>query len=1516
MDFLNSLITKAKSTYQDVETFFTGKQTKPAFKFEASPETIQKIAGPQYETPKAGRYDPIGDVLKFVIQQSTRPFVSAGLTTLGVKEPQEVRTSFQELLVGKKPLAPLSKAGEQGDFVVGAGQDIIRSAVSAGLSAIGIKGTDVEQEPTSEFAKALIGEKPVGPLEQYGKQTGEAFGLSEEQAKKYGLPIGVAGFALNVVPGLPGKKQLGKALIEKFGQEVGQRLLKEGTEDIAQQALKVGTKEEALKILEQTTKQLPTYLGETDLTTKVLKRLEGKSVTSKQEILDFTNMPELKQAERDLIRRTAEDFGDQVPVKEFANKVKTELLPLKLQETPKGMKSRDVSPRYEGIVLPDELRGPVANYKENVYESPIRTSAGDVHFGSREYVTEQGVRDRGAPNYFAHTRIEDLPDMAKRKVNGRFSNYEDIPGDTRRVIELQSDLFQKGRLEDEMQKLKVQANPDYFTNRGPIEPAIRKSAQVEINTLQKLEPYRNTWHERIIREEVKQAAKDGKTKLQFPTGETAMKIEGLGERRQAFILNPENNSLSQLMRRQADYPGEVQRLSMENIKIGQQVNDGAGTDWIITDVLGDGKFKAVPKTIWDGVKNPEATYGSLSSKAIKETNQQILERATEQFDISGKVDTNNPIYRFYEKDVRKFLQNKFNAKEITDPQGVKWMEVNVSKALAKAPVEAFGAVAGVQVDEQGNVKFDPKMALLGIGGFALAKNPRLRKLAEEAMSNAEVKFAKDQELVQAFNKKFLPQKGAAKPSFWQRLKTELNPFKYQEAPVKNAWIDRTKSVAVANEKANEEFLRLSHIPENKGLGTIFDYQAGKATAYSTELKETFDSLFKEANERGFDFGYRQNYLPQIYANTKEETTVAVLRYMKDKGVPDWVVDEYVKGIPLPQEYANALKLTPTFSYTKVFPDYKTAMEYGLTPRYSHPAQLAAYYRNEMEKSLANRRFLDTLKDEKAISQFKYPGYKAVDLPFSNDEMYAKPDLAKALNKYWRDEDNLSSFEHFVKLASTANRRMQELVLSGGAPSTNINFFTIGQAIKDMTSGEFKVLGRLTWSNFDSATKGWFRANQSYITKMAEEGISVAQRTGNWDQVYKQMSSKTGVFRGFEIAGEKFDQLFNKKTFQSFMPMQTVATFKGAFDSAIGKGLSEVEARKLAGETTKAWAGLIEEWGRGQTTKEGINALLFAPRFREGLINLFKNTVLGVSSEIKNPAFARNKKFVIGMAITYAGYNMLNKQLTGNYIWENEPGKEFDLKIPLPNGKFTYIAFLPSVLAFPRNMISGGIALTKFDSEIVGQKFGSLFSMPIKLVSEIATNQDYFGRNIWEPDDTRIGKMKTIAKYIGVSQYNHPYVEGIYELVFGSQTSRQKDWYEILSHMAELPLKFNNQENIDKGTFYDALDAKQAERNKAKEPIRELYDQLQEMKANDKVDEANKIYYALPDQARKLYDDIKQAEKSKATTALKAKIYPIYLDLQEMKAEGRVDEANEIYDQLSKEEKRVYQLIKKQFVTYE
>ena len=442
------------------------------------------------------------------------------------------------------------------------------------------------------------------------------------------------------------------------------------------------------------------FKGFQDLTTKVLDRLKGKTTVSKQFISDLTNMPELKQAERDLIRNVVGDYKGDVPVQDFANKVKTELLPLK------SNKHKDLyvqsGGKYEHVVLPDDLRGPIANYKERIYESPIKTSAGDVHFS-----------EQNNANYFAHTRIEDLP-IEKRNLkfnakglidpkNGEMiaptRNQEEYralqskfttPGDTRRVIELQSDLFQKGRLEKEVEYAKFDN-----TNVGYEVAQPKKADPRQIEGLQKLEPYRNTWHERVIREEVKQAAKDGKTKLQFPTGETAMKIEGLGD-------------MTRWRLGAVDDAGEdLIGTAMEKEYVGNTINNG-NSDWIITDILGDGKFKAVPKRLFEQARSNMPGYAEegrhkIPIQKVIDYLKEGSEGWMETFDISGKVDQNNPIYKFYEKEVGRYLKNKYGAEMITDPQGVKWWQLDVKKEQGRLPVEAF-ALAPLMIPTKDNKK--------------------------------------------------------------------------------------------------------------------------------------------------------------------------------------------------------------------------------------------------------------------------------------------------------------------------------------------------------------------------------------------------------------------------------------------------------------------------------------------------------------------------------------------------------------------------------------------------------------------------------------------------------------------------------------------------------------------------------------------------------------------------------------------------------------------------------------------
>jgi hypothetical protein len=432
--------------------------------------------------------------------------------------------------------------------------------------------------------------------------------------------------------------------------------------------------------------QIKKFEGFSDLSTKTLEKLKGRDVVSKEFIENLTNQPDLKQNERELIREILKSEGDKVNVAVFADKVKAEILPLKVNSSGRGG-------NYENIALPDNLRGEVKNYKENIYESPVKTKAGDVHFPgehARDYFPDEWDSkaeydayyndfmennvDRGTDNYFGHTRIEDMAD-----------------NETRRVIEVQSDLYQKGNLERE-------AGPYLKDNIKTMSGVDKKKAQERAKLLQYSNP---TAHFRMAREEIRNASKDGKKYAQFPTGDTAMEIEG---------LKGSNNHWREPFG--FDTPGP--KITTKQLEVGKEIVNGmAGTEWIITKVEGDGKFRAVAKKEFDKV----GYLGKELSREEKLKKFNLSENIglTEQFNISGKVDENNPIYKFYEKDLGKYLKSKFNASLIKDKNGVQWYQVDVKPEWKSMPVEAFGIgamaiPAGVKIRKESQTsKSDKKL---------------------------------------------------------------------------------------------------------------------------------------------------------------------------------------------------------------------------------------------------------------------------------------------------------------------------------------------------------------------------------------------------------------------------------------------------------------------------------------------------------------------------------------------------------------------------------------------------------------------------------------------------------------------------------------------------------------------------------------------------------------------------------------------------------------------------------------
>ena len=505
------------------------------------------------------------------------------------------------------------------------------------------------------------------------------------------------------------------------------------TEDQARRATQQATKEQQLVnmtmgatgTLENVGKNVAKSVGQAvapkleELTTNTIKQLGGRASVSKQFIQDTLKQPQLKQVEKDIIGNILKHEGDVVDVKSFANKVVHELLPLEKKVLDEKTALDEYGARWDSIRLPEEVRGDVANYEEVIYESPVKTTAGEVHFPER------------TDYYFGHTRRENMAD-----------------GVTRRIIEDQSDLYQKGGLDTESWKNLNYKGSKFYGIDAEKNSAIAHDKKVK--KIAKLYQYTDpTAHYRMAREEVAQAAKDGKTALQFPTGETAMRVEGLaGE--EGSISVPYNINAGETfnyadgeMMVVTDYGSSVDAVPYERIEnhfdfdqVKSEEADALVDDFLYEADKGDfSRLQNLPDDIkkkweneveagtWDKNKNYdearrwaekeiEDRYSDaedFASQWSEETGRMyfasqdngiyVLKDGSDSFietfdkgtpdNVELDVDTDHPIYKFYQNQLGKYLRTKYNAHEIVDENGVSWNQVDI-KPEHKGPVEAFG----------------------------------------------------------------------------------------------------------------------------------------------------------------------------------------------------------------------------------------------------------------------------------------------------------------------------------------------------------------------------------------------------------------------------------------------------------------------------------------------------------------------------------------------------------------------------------------------------------------------------------------------------------------------------------------------------------------------------------------------------------------------------------------------------------------------------------------------------------
>jgi hypothetical protein len=339
----------------------------------------------------------------------------------------------------------------------------------------------------------------------------------------------------------------------------------------------------------------------------------------------------------------------------------------------------------------------------------------------------------------------------------------------------------------------------------------------------------------------------------------------------------------------------------------------------------------------------------------------------------------------------------------------------------------------------------------------------------------------------------------------------FSPIKRTSEKVQTAYRNLVSSSLEAKAVANVVAKSLKFIPEKEGLQILVDYTKGKATKYTDDIKKVFDKLYDLAKAKGLDVPYRTNYLPQVWVNTAEEVKIAAAKFMREMGVSDNIIKSYLdESAQLPENLAKKLNMNASFTQQRLFPDYETGIKYGLKPKYTNPAQLAGYYREELDTVVANRKFIEDLKKtgDLVTSENKIAGYRVVEnLPGAGrNTYYAKPEVASVLNGIFRNENALTWPERLVRFTAKVSKKAQEIALSAGVPYTNINFFSMGQAIKEVTAGNFKAITAFLRANSMARSVKFFEENQPFLKMMAEDGLDLSNHVGSWEKMYKTLSA--------------------------------------------------------------------------------------------------------------------------------------------------------------------------------------------------------------------------------------------------------------------------------------------------------------------------------------------------------------------------------------------------------------------------
>jgi hypothetical protein len=538
------------------------------------------------------------------------------------------------------------------------------------------------------------------------------------------------------------------------------------------------------------------------------------------------------------------------------------------------------------------------------------------------------------------------------------------------------------------------------------------------------------------------------------------------------------------------------------------------------------------------------------------------------------------------------------------------------------------------------------------------------------------------------------------------------------------WVNARRARFVEGILKSKEFTDL----DSKGINGILEFQAGDKTGIFAKVKNYFDTKREEVIKSGIDINYKWDYLPQLWSNTLEEVE---------------------------KVFGTTLSKRPSFSLESVIKDYQTGINAGLIPRYQNISQLVSWYESTANKAIADANFFKQLlvdglissagkapRDWVTLSPDRFPKLRIKTAEGTYGGTYKAPaELARMINNYL-EAPHWKILQMVADFASNAKNRM----LSFGFPFTAINMHGVNILFRNIVAslqrGDIGQLinGFKYMLHPESAAK-FLMEDLKDAPFAIKSGLTMSTSEYNslFDSVPKTIIGKFG---------QTWNNLFEKPLFDKMIPALKLQNFKGIFEGYKKSGMNEYEAARAAAKfTNDVFSGINwAEVGRSKDFQNLARSLILAPDWLESNINLAIKIPQAFTTQLGNKAFQAYRRFATSFLSIYLGMDLLNKQLSGHWMHENDPGHTFELELGYtPDGQKRYLRPMGTAADWIRLPVDVAIGLAKGDFSVPARIIRNRLSTIAGSVFGLATDVNYAGQAVGVSGRDKYGRVMTPAQ---------------------------------------------------------------------------------------------------------------------------------------------------------------------------